>query len=118
MTDPGALCRACGLCCDGTLFGLVRLLPGEAVALPQLAAADAATLPQPCPALQGVLCACYDVRPQSCRAFDCLLLRALREGEVTLAEAVETIAHARLRRGDDAWLDRMFRGRGAFRPSR
>lgn len=115
MIDAGALCRACGLCCDGTLFGLVRLQPGEAVALVQL---GGGSLPQPCPALKGVLCSIYEARPSACRAFDCLLLAAWREGEVTLAEAEATIAQARGRRGDDAWLDRTFRGRGAFRPAR
>jgi uncharacterized protein len=109
-----SLCTACGLCCDGTLFGSVRLAPGEAarIGLPVLGE----LLPQPCAALEGARCAIYAARPAGCRAFDCLLLHALRDGEVGLDEALQTVAEARRRvaasrSGAEPFLDLRFRGR-------
>jgi len=83
-----ALCRACGLCCDGSLFGAVPLEAAE------LGAARAHRLPilprgnafeQPCTALEARgahrVCAIYEERPRACRAFVCRLYdRHRREG--------------------------------------
>jgi len=77
-----ALCGACGLCCDGSLFGRVGLDPGE------LEGALRARLPvvqngrsfeQPCPALKRAgddstrVCSIYHERPAACRRFVCRL---------------------------------------------
>lgn len=82
------LCRSCGLCCDGSLFGLVGLRTEElAVATKN----RLRVLPrgngfeQPCPALRthddGHACAVYAERPQACCTFTCRLYeRHRREG--------------------------------------
>ncbi len=76
------LCRACGLCCDGTLFQHVPLSPGEE---PQGGAGrgllrvlpDGTGFEQPCAALArdeaGCSCRVYASRPRACRTFVCRL---------------------------------------------
>jgi hypothetical protein len=83
-----ALCKSCGLCCDGSLFGRVALEPEEterarAVRL-HLVAGDRA-FTQPCavlvPAPGGRACAIYQERPRRCHHFTCrLYARHAREG--------------------------------------
>lgn len=99
--SPEALCTACGLCCDGTLFSVVHLAADEVDRIPL--AVIAGHVPpafrQPCPALEGTRCAIYATRPGACRRFDCLLLHALRSGELSAAEALAVVAEARARIG-------------------
>jgi uncharacterized protein len=120
------LCQRCGLCCDGTLFTVVPLRPGEeaplrARGLPVVTRADGSpALPQRCAALEGHACTVYAERPDGCRRYHCHLFAALAEKEVELAEALAVVdqAHALLdaeglERGPEveAFLDRHFRGR-------
>ena len=94
------------MCCDGSLFSFVALSTEEARKL-RIVGADVRheggilKLPQRCGALVGTSCAIYDERPFVCRRFDCLLSRALKDKELPLAEAVETVTEAR------AKLDRL-----------
>lgn len=92
------VCQACALCCDGTLFTRVPLAADDVaprevhvVTTP----AGSRYLPQPCAALEGTRCTVYAQRPTACRRFECLLLAALRDGEVTEAGALEVVAKAR-----------------------
>lgn len=93
-----ALCRACGLCCDGTLFSRVPLGADE-VAPPALAVREGAGggryLPQRCAALTEGGCGEYAARPRACAQFECLLYGALKEDEVSLAEALQVVRGAR-----------------------
>jgi len=102
------LCVACGLCCDGTLFGSTRVDPWERGGLQRrgfrvIVRADGEVgFTQPCVALErepraggdAKLCRHYDGRPQTCRLFRCRVLVALEEGEVGLAEALAEVGHA------------------------
>lgn len=117
-----ALCQACGLCCDGTLFRIVPVTEAEAAALSSLGlgcqtAQDGRPgLRQPCAALCERGCAVYAQRPSPCRAFRCHQLIALEEGEVSLPGALEVIAEAkRLRQAEPErlrpYLARHFTGR-------
>jgi Fe-S-cluster containining protein len=87
----GELCRSCGLCCDGSLFGRVSLEPDE----PATARThglhvlrDDRAFEQPCAALarrgpSSALreCTLYEERPRACRRFVCTLYeRHRREG--------------------------------------
>ncbi len=91
-----SLCQACGLCCDGSLFGRVPLGPAEQVPAFKLAVVTNAQggrhVPQRCAALEGTVCQVYEERPLACRRYECLLFGALREGEVALPEAL-TVVH-------------------------
>ncbi len=86
MTSPQqprsaqALCQTCGLCCDGTLFGDVKLGPQDArEALYELNASFEAEpqhdiLLQPCAAYNHGVCQVYPHRPRTCENFQCKLL--------------------------------------------
>lgn len=98
MSELGSLCQACGLCCDGSLFTRVPLAPDEVVPEAQLAVTrsdkGARYVPQRCAALQGTVCRAYAARPLACRRYECLLLNALREGEVSLTDALAVVHRA------------------------
>ena len=105
MSDAvSSLCRSCALCCDGTLFAYVSVSAEEAEALRARDVALAARkdgsfrLMQGCRGLVERSCALYAERPASCRAYSCLLAKALEEGEVGLDEARGIVdgAHQRL----------------------
>lgn len=119
MSSPrsGSLCTQCGLCCDGTLFGRVELLPADDLdGLKdhgfRIVARSKPRFLQPCPALGGdCTCRIYAQRPQQCRAFDCALLLRVQSGEVGDAAAERTIRRtrkqaARVRQLMDALGDR------------
>ncbi|MFM2152448.1 MAG: hypothetical protein RL199_883 [Pseudomonadota bacterium] len=97
MSDVGTLCLSCGLCCDGTLFGLVRVDAAEAAhaARHRLAVVTrddgVMRLAQPCNALDGTACRIYGDRPQTCRHYLCDLARALEEDELGLDEASSVV---------------------------
>jgi len=96
VTPAGALCTACGACCNGTLFDEVPLeraeiALGPRLRLPIVAAGDEACMALPCPRLDGATCTIYAERPSTCRTYKCGLLEELERGEVTAADA-----HARV----------------------
>jgi hypothetical protein len=86
--DLDRLCLACGLCCDGTIFAVAPLEPGE------LSAARALRLPviadraftQPCPLQSGTRCSIHTdpARPAICRTYACRLrkLHASEGGDI------------------------------------
>ncbi len=95
------LCRACGLCCDGSLFNHVKLDPGDAERLATLGVATAQTrdgaqrLSQCCAALKGKDCGIYASRPGACGRYVCSLGEALERGDVRppYAHAIVDEAH-------------------------
>ncbi len=97
------LCRACGLCCNGVIFGDVRLQPGDnperlrALGLvPACHAKGPDKLMQPCQAFDGC-CRIYADRPQYCREFECALLKSVLAGRTELAAALRIVKTARRR---------------------
>ena len=111
VKTDGDLCRACGLCCDGTLFDLVKLEPSDdagklqALGLPvslSRGKTPVARFPQPCSALCGDrTCRIYADRPWQCRTFECQLLKDAKAGRVAFAAALPLVKQAR-RRADHA----------------
>ncbi len=93
-----ALCQSCGLCCDGSLFTRVPLGVDEVVPHDALAVVTnekgGRHVPQRCAALAGTVCQVYAQRPLACRRYECLLFGALREGEVSLGEAIDVVHRA------------------------
>jgi hypothetical protein len=110
------LCLNCGLCCNGTLFGDVKLQPPDdpgrlaALGLAVPVARGRPHLPQPCAALEGCRCRVYVARPSRCQQFDCALLLAVGQGRTTAAAAQRVIANT-LRRV--ARVDGLLRQLGA-----
>jgi hypothetical protein len=97
----GELCLQCSFCCDGTLFGRVPLaatdvLPAGGLGVGPEGAPHA--LAQPCGVLSGGACRSYATRPLACRRYDCLLVRAMVEGEVSFDGARDIVAQTRAAR--------------------
>jgi len=111
MTPGEQLCLACGLCCDGTLFDLVKLEPSDvaarlkALGLPVTVSrgkTPVARFPQPCAALcANRSCQVYADRPWQCRVFECGVFKDVKAGRTTPAAALRLIKQAR-RRADKA----------------
>ena len=89
--DLAMLCQSCGLCCDGSLFGRVRLEPEEVepARKRRLRVLDSGKgFQQGCSALAALegergrrICSIYPARPRACRRFVCRLYeRHRREG--------------------------------------
>jgi len=107
MTLGEQLCRACGLCCDGTLFDLVKLERGDdagrlkALGLPvsiSRGKLPVARFPQPCSALcEDRSCRLYSDRPWQCRTFECQLFKDAKAGRTTFAAALPVVKQARRR---------------------
>jgi Fe-S-cluster containining protein len=101
------LCLACGLCCDGTLFDLVKLEAGDdiqklrALGLPVTLSrgkAPVARFPQPCAALcADRTCRVYTDRPSQCRVFECGVFKDAKAGRITFAAALRLVKQARRR---------------------
>lgn len=71
----------------------------EAISSPLLTVGEspqgARFIVQPCTALSGHECLAYAQRPYACRRYECSLLIAFREGEVSLPEAQQVVERAR-----------------------
>lgn len=91
------LCQACGLCCNGVIFHLVRLQPGDsarelvALGLKLKRKNRQDYIQQPCPAYRDAQCSIYLQRPERCRLFECRQLRLVAAGEISEAAALEKI---------------------------
>ena len=55
---------------------------------------DDSLLIQPCPALKGKRCSIYPHRPKCCRTFECLLLKRVRRGEISVSAALREVDEA------------------------
>ena len=92
------LCLDCGLCCNGVLFDLVRLQPGDrakALTAKGLKIKKGQWFTQPCTALSGRLCQIYAHRPGRCRLFECRQYQRVAAGEESTATALARIEHVR-----------------------
>lgn len=121
MTPAGALCTACGACCNGTLFDEVPLAHdeialGKRLSLPIMACGDEAAMALPCPRLEVATCTIYADRPSTCRTFRCGLLEDVEADVTPLHDALARVealraASARVR----ALLPDTSRGTPIFR---
>ena len=93
------LCIECGLCCNGVMFAIVKLQPGEsAKALGALGLrVKRGTFTQPCAALDGLCCKIYEQRPVRCRLFECQQLQRVAAGELTEVAALDNIREVQRR---------------------
>ena len=96
-----ALCLACGLCCNGVLFGDVELQRSDdakrlaALGVELFGKGRKSAFSQPCSCFDGKLCDIYADRPKQCRAFECGLLKRVKAGKLTAGAALKAIAEAR-----------------------
>lgn len=101
------LCLACGLCCDGSLFEHVQLMPGDdalklkalglPVTTPRATSPGAITrFRQPCAALcADCTCRVYVDRPSQCRSFECGVFKAATSGRIAFPAALRSVKKAR-----------------------
>lgn len=92
------LCKACGFCCDGTLFLHVRISESEPIRAYKKAGLQLmdspegkVTMRQPCSGFSKGSCQTYHCRPLRCGEFKCALLKQASEGAVTESNALEVI---------------------------
>lgn len=98
--SEAGICGACGLCCDGSIFGNVPLTREEEPAarrrgLSLFERGGALYFNLPCAAHRGDHCSIYADRPGVCAGYRCTLLRRHDAGEVGRDEALARIAEAR-----------------------
>jgi len=99
--DPSSICISCALCCDGTIFGNVPVRNDETATLVSAGfnLTSLENVPncflQPCQALSGAACTRYNVRPNACRAYECISLRAFKDGEIDESEIRSRIGRVR-----------------------
>jgi len=97
------LCPACGLCCNGVLFGDVELQRGDSakqldsLGMELFRKGRKTAFSQPCSCFDGKLCGIYADRPKQCRAFECGLLKRVNTGKTTAGAALKKIAETRRR---------------------
>jgi hypothetical protein len=99
--EATALCKACGLCCNGHLFSWVRLKAVELTPLEKLGLNVIRSDPrqrgftQPCPMWNGV-CAIYvsPHYPRGCDSYRCKLLRELLDESIALPKALKVVKQA------------------------
>jgi uncharacterized protein len=95
-----SLCLTCGLCCDGTLFPYVRLLPDDeitplkAIGVNIISESGLNIFKQPCAAHKNCTCIVYANRPQKCRRYKCELLKRFERGDILYTAALEIITMA------------------------
>ncbi|GEP42735.1 YkgJ family cysteine cluster protein [Brevifollis gellanilyticus] len=91
------LCTACGMCCNGVLFEIVRLQPQddmrglERLGMEIYRKKKEPYFKQPCRFLEGCTCTIYAQRPTRCRHFECRQLKLLAAEEITESDAMAKI---------------------------
>lgn len=89
------LCIQCGLCCDNTLFNIVKLMEGEPEKFHQFRQRDVEGelyFELPCAFFKGC-CSIYDQElPTICRSFRCKVLKDFSDNALT-KERAEAIIH-------------------------
>ena len=89
------------MCCDGTLFHIVRMQPLDSVGALNVLGLKLKKkkgqnyIEQPCPMLKQQQCSIYAGRPERCRAFECEQLKRLADGTITEEQAQVTVHEAR-----------------------
>jgi Fe-S-cluster containining protein len=97
LSSSQGLCLTCGLCCDGTLFWGVPLIPDDDVTALKAAGINIfsdstlTVLKLPCAAHKNCTCTVYGNRPQECRTFKCKLLKRFEQDDISEQSAREII---------------------------
>lgn len=94
-----APCIGCGMCCNGTLYWMAKVTPGEeeriqAHGLELTEDKGKTYFRLPCHHEQCGRCTIYETRFDICRSFRCQLLRNYQAGEVSLSEARDRVETA------------------------
>ena len=99
-SDEQQLCLECGMCCNGVIFGDVKLREGDDAARLEslgLRMKGKRAFSQPCAALEGCRCRIYEERPKYCREFECVVLENVKSGRLKKTVARGIIREAKKR---------------------
>lgn len=116
------LCPACGLCCNGVLFGDVELQRGDDAKLLSKLGVELfrkgrkTAFAQPCACLVNGLCRIYSDRPKRCATFDCGLLKRVQTGKLAAPAALKKISEAKRRSAEVLKLVRQLGHKDESRP--
>ena len=96
--EASDLCKACGLCCTGHLFGWTKLRSAELETLEELGVPVIRSTPsqrgfnQPCPLWQGQ-CTIYTSAsyPHFCRTYKCSLLKKVLDETTSLPDGLKLV---------------------------
>jgi hypothetical protein len=96
--NGSTLCLSCGLCCNGILHTYAVILPNEAERVCALGLTVETTskglrFRLPCPLLKECFCPVYENenRPNTCKEYQCELLKKFLNGAITLDQALQII---------------------------
>ncbi len=95
------VCKNCGLCCSGALFGNAPLQEGEETLATELGIKPVVddegcgAFNLPCPHLDGTACSIYPDRLHVCGDYQCLLSGSVLEGETSFEDAVAYVESAK-----------------------
>lgn len=89
------------MCCNGTLFNYVTLVPDELEKLEKYKQlnlkirSEQATFDEPCVLHTGTGCSAYEDRPGTCERYRCHVLIAVEKGTLGELEALKVIKQAK-----------------------
>jgi len=92
--DSAIACQECGLCCTGAIFTHINISTEESNLLPKLKTRikdNELEMTLPCHYFKLNSCSVYLDRPRRCKTYICKLLDELISGEISLADALNTI---------------------------
>jgi hypothetical protein len=97
----GALCNNCGLCCDGHVFATVDVEKSSVSPLKNAGfelnedSNGGTYFSQPCIAHEGNRCVVYNIRPENCKQFQCILLKNYLAGYIEFDDALSIVQNCR-----------------------
>lgn len=106
---PSDLCVACGMCCDGTMFGNVVCSKEEADYMGSLGLEtkkkDNQTnhvFLEPCPLHINGSCSIYEdpKKPKTCSSYKCALLKRVLRNEITPEQAMKKVGRIKKAKED------------------
>ena len=101
MNESTNLCLSCGLCCDGTLIGFVKLDPNEISKIKEVKNIEEVNgngfFLQPCSDYCDG-CTIYAQRPKQCASFKCGLLTSVEQKKLDFNSAIEIINSVKLKK--------------------
>ena len=101
MTNSTNICIPCGLCCDGTLIGFVKLDTDEIPTLKKVMEVedenDINIFLQPCESFCKT-CQIYSKRPKSCDNFKCQLLNSVENKQLKYGTSLNIIEEVKQRK--------------------
>jgi uncharacterized protein len=95
--DANNLCKKCGICCDGTLFGHVVIPPSDVLKTKKLGIPFSKNsdgdfiFQQGCPRFVNLSCEVYSERPHACIEYACKLQKEVKNGTIKYEDGLKIV---------------------------